>query len=46
MAGVWEYQMTNGLGIIEYMGWCDDMNLEPSMFSQLRTLLSKSEDSG
>ncbi|KXX74213.1 Alpha-L-arabinofuranosidase A [Madurella mycetomatis] len=29
MAGVWEYQMTNGLGIVEYMEWCDDMNLEP-----------------
>jgi alpha-L-arabinofuranosidase len=31
MAGVWNYQMTNGLGIIEYLEWCEDMNLEPSM---------------
>ena len=35
MAGVWNYQMTNGLGIIEYMEWCDDMKLEPSMSPDL-----------
>lgn len=31
MAGVWEYQQTLGLGLVEYMEWADDMNLEPSM---------------
>ncbi|KAK3385211.1 glycoside hydrolase superfamily [Podospora didyma] len=29
MAGVWQYQLTTGLGLVEYMEWCDDMNLEP-----------------
>ncbi|KAK3994491.1 alpha-L-arabinofuranosidase A [Cladorrhinum sp. PSN332] len=29
MAGVWEYQQTLGLGLIEYMHWADDLNLEP-----------------
>ncbi|KAK3313964.1 glycoside hydrolase superfamily [Apodospora peruviana] len=29
MAGVWDYQLTTGLGLVEYMEWCDDMNLEP-----------------
>ncbi|KAK0669942.1 family 51 putative glycoside hydrolase [Cercophora samala] len=29
MAGVWEYQQTLGLGLVEYMEWADDMNLEP-----------------
>jgi len=28
MAGTWEYQLTTGLGIVEYMEWADDMNLE------------------
>ncbi|KAK3934967.1 glycoside hydrolase superfamily [Diplogelasinospora grovesii] len=27
--GVWGYEQTNGLGIIEYMHWCDDLGLEP-----------------
>jgi hypothetical protein len=30
VAGVWNYQLTTGLGLVEYMEWCDDMNLEPS----------------
>jgi len=30
MAGVWEYQLTTGLGLVEYMQWCEDMDLEPS----------------
>jgi len=29
MAGVWEYQITTGLGLVEYMEWADDLNLEP-----------------
>ncbi|KAK4458635.1 alpha-L-arabinofuranosidase A [Cladorrhinum samala] len=29
MAGVWEYQQTLGLGLIEYMLWAEDLNLEP-----------------
>ena len=30
MAGVWGYQLTTGLGLVEYMQWCDDLNMEPS----------------
>jgi len=30
VAGVWNYQLTTGLGLVEYMEWCDDLNLEPS----------------
>jgi alpha-N-arabinofuranosidase len=30
MAGVWGYQLTTGLGLVEYMEWCEDLNLEPS----------------
>ena len=26
--GVWEYQQTHGLGIVEYLEWAEDMNLE------------------
>lgn len=33
VAGVWEYQLTTGLGLIEYMEWCDDLELEPSKFN-------------
>lgn len=29
-AGAWNYQTTDGLGLVEYLHWCDDMNLEPS----------------
>ncbi|KAF2003937.1 glycoside hydrolase family 51 protein [Amniculicola lignicola CBS 123094] len=27
--GVWNYQTSDGLGLVEYLHWCDDMNLEP-----------------
>lgn len=26
--GVWGYQQTHGLGIVEYLEWAEDMNLE------------------
>lgn len=26
--GVWEYQQTNGLGLVEYFEWAEDMNLQ------------------
>jgi alpha-L-arabinofuranosidase len=29
MAGTWLYQLTTGLGLVEYMEWCDDMQVEP-----------------
>jgi alpha-N-arabinofuranosidase len=29
MAGTWTYQLTNGMGLIEYMQWADDLQLEP-----------------
>ena len=30
MAGVWDYQITGGLGLVEYMEWCEDLDVEPS----------------
>ncbi|ORY03323.1 glycoside hydrolase superfamily [Clohesyomyces aquaticus] len=27
--GVWNYQTSDGLGLVEYLHWCDDMDLEP-----------------
>ena len=26
--GVWEYQQTHGLGLVEYLEWSEDMGLE------------------
>ena len=28
--GVWGYQQTHGLGLLEYLEWSEDMNLEIS----------------
>ncbi|CAG7927753.1 unnamed protein product [Penicillium olsonii] len=28
-ATTWQYQETLGLGLVEYMEWCDDLNMEP-----------------
>lgn len=28
--GVWNYQQTNGLGLMEYLEWSEDMGLERS----------------
>ena len=28
--GVWGYQQTHGLGLMEYLEWSDDMGLDPS----------------
>lgn len=28
--GVWDYQTTDGLGLVDYLNWCVDMELEPS----------------
>ncbi|KAF2711394.1 glycoside hydrolase family 51 protein [Pleomassaria siparia CBS 279.74] len=27
--GVWGYQTSDGLGLVDYLHWCDDMELEP-----------------
>lgn len=29
-ATTWGYQETGGMGLIEYMEWCDDLGMEPS----------------
>ncbi|KAB5536249.1 glycoside hydrolase superfamily [Coniochaeta sp. 2T2.1] len=29
MANVWNYQITYGMGLVEYMEWCEDLGLEP-----------------
>jgi alpha-L-arabinofuranosidase len=31
--GTWQYQNTDGLGLIEYLWWCQDLQVEPSAFS-------------
>lgn len=28
-AGTWDYHNTDGLGLVEYMQWCEDLNMEP-----------------
>ncbi|KAJ5698819.1 hypothetical protein N7462_000824 [Penicillium macrosclerotiorum] len=28
-ATTWQYQETSGMGLVEYMEWCDDLNMEP-----------------
>jgi alpha-L-arabinofuranosidase len=30
--GVWGYQQTNGLGLMEYLEWSEDMGLERSEY--------------
>lgn len=32
MPNVWGYQITYGLGLVEYMEWCEDLGLEPSKY--------------
>lgn len=27
--GTWTYQNTDGLGLVEYLNWCTDLNMEP-----------------
>lgn len=31
-AGVWDYQQTHGLGLMEYLEWAEDMNLHISEY--------------
>lgn len=34
----WGYQTTGGLGLVEYMEWCEDLGLEPGkLFPPLHT---------
>ena len=28
--GTWGYENTNGLGLVEYLQWCEDLEMEPS----------------
>jgi alpha-N-arabinofuranosidase len=35
-ATTWKYQESLGLGLVEYMEWCDDLNMEPSEYTILR----------
>jgi alpha-L-arabinofuranosidase len=38
--GVWGYQQTNGLGLMEYLEWSEDMGLERSeSISNLTSML-------
>ena len=30
--GAWDYENTDGLGLVEYLWWCQDLNMEPSEF--------------
>ncbi|BCM91231.1 extracellular exo-alpha-L-arabinofuranosidase [Abditibacteriota bacterium] len=27
--GTWNYRSSDGLGLMEFLGWCDDLNIEP-----------------
>ncbi|BCM93616.1 extracellular exo-alpha-L-arabinofuranosidase [Abditibacteriota bacterium] len=27
--GPWGYRSTDGMGLLEFLGWCDDLNMEP-----------------
>jgi len=27
--GTWGYENTNGLGLVEYLQWCEDLEMEP-----------------
>ena len=27
--GTWEYENTDGLGLLEFLEWCEDMEMEP-----------------
>ena len=27
--GTWDYENTNGLGLLEFLEWCEDMDMEP-----------------
>lgn len=36
--GVWGYQQTHGLGIMEYLEWAEDMNLQVGMLFPARCL--------
>lgn len=40
--GVWNYQQTHGLGILEYLEWAEDMDLDVGMCSSLVWLLPRS----
>lgn len=31
-ATTWGYEETGGMGLVEYMEWCDDLGMEPSGF--------------
>ncbi len=48
-AGVWNYQQTNGLGLMEYMLWAEDLKVEPGERAELpptrRTSNADSENS-
>ncbi|OJJ46231.1 hypothetical protein ASPZODRAFT_67628 [Penicilliopsis zonata CBS 506.65] len=47
-ASTWDYEETDGLGLVEYMEWCDDLGIEPilAVWSGLaldETVVSESE---
>lgn len=35
--GVWAYQQTHGLGLLEYLDWSEDMDLEMGKFDSIVT---------
>jgi alpha-L-arabinofuranosidase len=38
--GVWSYENTDGLGLVEYLWWCQDLNMEPGECSPLTCIFS------
>ena len=31
--GTWGYENTNGLGLVEYLQWCEDLEMEPGKYN-------------
>lgn len=38
-ATTWGYEETSGMGLVEYMEWCDDLGMEPSKYIVIKTTL-------
>jgi alpha-N-arabinofuranosidase len=37
--GTWGYENTNGLGLVEYLQWCEDLEMEPGKHNFFQILL-------
>lgn len=44
--GVWQYQNTDGLGLLEYLWWCQDLKMEPSKVTLITSLHTDNNSPG